>query len=163
MKKNIFTALAFSATLLMCNNLFAQQTTTTNQKDPMKKETTTVTPSTNRPSEQTTTNQNHNTVSPKEIAVKITEWMKVNIGTDEAQNGRINVASTNLLTKLREVRTNVTDVETRKAQIQQAMNIFNAQIQSVLKPEQLEVYKAKRKDFIKDFKEMKDETTNETE
>lgn len=89
--------------------------------------------------------------------------MKVNVGIDAVQTERINVASTNLLTKVRDIRTNVTDQQTRNTQIHFAMQTYESQLKSVMKPEQFEIYKSKRHDLLNSYKEMKDETINETE
>ena len=149
--KKILSALVLFSFVFVAINASAQkttqQTTTTKQ---------------NPGSVSTTTDQTK--IAPKDLAVKVTDWMKTNVGDiTDAQAGRINVATTNLLTKVRDIRTNVTDAETRKYQIHLAMQTFNGQITSVLTAEQATTYKAKKKQLVTDFKEMKDETETVSE
>ena len=162
MRKNIFTTLILSSAIFVFSSASAQQTTD-------KQTAPTLSPgATTQTKEQkpiTTTQQTQGLNQPelpaKEYGVKINEWMKANIGTNETQGVRITVASSNLISSLRDIRSNVTDVEVRKTQIQNAMQNFNAQLKSVLTVEQFENYKIKRQDLIRDYKEMKNETVNE--
>lgn len=165
MKKNIFTSLIFSAALVVFTSATAQQTkqtTPTDQNSKVKKETTTVSP-TGAGDTKPTLSDNQSNLTSKEYGVKINEWMKTNIGTDDQQGGRINVAASNLITKIRDIRNTTSDMETRKVQIHEAMQNYNAQLKSVLKPEQFEIYKSKKQELISTFKEMKDESATGTE
>lgn len=165
MKKNIFTSLIFSAALVVFTSATGQQTkqtTSTDQNSKVNKETTTVSP-TGAGGTKPTMSDNQSNLTSKEYGVKINEWMKTNIGTDDQQGGRINVAASNLITKIRDIRNSTTDSETRKAQIHEAMQNYNAQLKSVLKPEQFEIYKSKKQELINTFKEMKDESATGTE
>lgn len=123
MKKNILLAVILSLGMMVFSAANAQttkekQTTTTDQNATMQKgstpinsTTTPVTtketkPSTTAPTTTTkqTTPVDQTKLTPKELGAKVTDWMKVNIGLDEAQAGRVNVAATTLLTKVREIR-----------------------------------------------------------
>ncbi len=162
MKKNIFKSLVICSAVLSFSFASAQQNTTT-KTAPIQKQTTTVTtaPSNNATKQTTTADQSN--VAPKELAAKVNEWMKTNLGTNDIQGGRINVAATNLVTKVRDIRNNVTDAETRKFQIHQAMVQFEAQMKSVMTPEQSAKFQTMKKDFHNSFKEMKDETVTTQE
>ena len=83
--------------------------------------------------------------------------------TVDVQGGRINVASTNLITTVRNIRATVTDPATRNFQIHQAMTQFDAQMKSVMTPEQTAKFQTLKKDFNNSFKEMKDETVTTQE
>ncbi|GDX53156.1 hypothetical protein LBMAG27_22030 [Bacteroidota bacterium] len=166
MRKNILTALVLSSAIFVFSSASAQQTTGTKTTTPntnMQKGTTTVVPGSTVSTTKQTSAGDQSNMAAKELGSKITEWMKMNVGIDAVQTERINVASTNLLTKVRDIRTNVTDPQTRNTQIHFAMQTYESQLKSVMKPEQFEIYKSKRHDLLNSYKEMKDETINETE
>lgn len=159
MKKNIFKTLLISSSVLVFNAASAQQTTTTKTTAPQKQTTTATNPSSTK---QTPTND-QSKVASKELGAQVNEWMKTNLGTNDVQGGRINVAATNLLTKVRDIRANVTDKDTRNFQIHQAMMQFDAQMKSVLTPEQSAKFQTMRNDLNASFKELKDETVTSSQ
>ena len=154
--KKIISALVVSSVVLVTANTKAQtkqQPSTTTQSTISKDKAPVTTGSTKQNPSPGTTDQSK--LPASELAVKVTDWMKTNIGEiTDAQAGRINVATTNLLNKVRDIRTNVTDPDTRKYQIHLAMQTYNGQITSVLSSEQNTTYKAKKKQLVTDFNEF---------
>ena len=154
MKKNILKSLVICSAVLSFN--FASAQTTTTKTSPTQKQTTTVTST-----KQTSSDESN--LSSKELGAKVNEWMQANLGTNDVQATRINVAATSLLTKVRDIRKTVTDADTRNFQIHQAMVQFEAQMKSVMTPEQSAKFQTMKKDFHNSFKEMKDETVTTQE
>ena len=151
--KKIFSFLVFALiAVLSTTNCFAQKTTS---------------PSGNVSKQQTqavnTGTTDNSKLTSKEIATKVTDWMRTNVGINDAQAGRVNVATSGLIEKVRSIQQSGGDAADKKAAMREAMNLYNAQLKSLFTAEQMTTYNSKKSELKSQYKEFKDAEASSAE